>query len=215
MNLGQLRTAIQQRGWDTDTATVQNEVVNAAYREIAGKRRWSWLDTQVTATATVGTNAVTTGFPADVRGNALNAVRISTGTDYYELEYLAPQDFREEQHANRDNGVPAWWTYYAGQLLIQPRPIAAYSVVIDYTKDPPDLSADADTPLIPATYHDVLVYSAIEELAARERDGNTAAWAHARYKEKLREVEQEEGISQGQTSSRVADSGFFTPFEVA
>lgn len=209
MNLGQIRTAIQARGYGTDTATQQTAMVNAVYREIAGQHRWPWLEAQSsTLTTTIGDpDYATTGISADLM--YIDAVRLTRGTTYLPLEYIAPQDFRDLEHVDRDNGEPIYWTYMNYNLRLWPRPDQVYTVTVDYLFRPTDLSADSDQPLFDATYHDVLVWGAIRDLAFRERDWSAKNFADAEYSARFGKMERAYGMKQRQNSSHVQGSKFW------
>lgn len=208
MNLGQLRTALQTKGYGTDTATAQTAMLNSVYRRVAGLHRWPWLEVQdVSITTTVGDSDYSLAALTTLAH--IDAVRIEKGTDRPELEYLEPQDFRDLEHVDRDNGVPLYWTYAASELRLWPAPDQAYTVTIDYIKRTTDLSADADSPLFDSQYHDVLVWGAIAEMAFRERDWSAKNFADAEYRQRLMEMERAYGVKQRQNSSRVKRSSFW------
>jgi hypothetical protein len=141
MNLGQLRTALQTLGYATDTAVIQTEALNSVNRRIEGMRRWPWQEaTTATAALALGASTVTS-LPADLLHT--DTVRLEVGTNYVDLEWERPPELRRLLHMDRDNGVPAAWTNWNGQILIYPRADLAYVATLDYIKDPVDLVADA------------------------------------------------------------------------
>lgn len=217
MTLAQLRTALQARGYGTDTATVQTECINAAYRKVCGDTRWEWLVETALATALTPGVQLISGLPADV-------VHLKTllftfdDVDYYP-EYLPIDQFQRlsTQYGwlpNEGRGVPQYWTRRgwlsgAPELIVGPYPDQAYVPVLVYVKDPADLSADGDIPAMPPTYHDILVDGALAEMGARHRD-----WAmHDRYKAEFNHgvarMRAQLGLDQQQTSEQVRKSGFF------
>lgn len=208
MTLAQMRTALQARGYATDTATSQTEAINTRYRALAGKRRWPWLEAQNATLVTVANNAVvSTAAITDLLW--IDAVRIESTTEFWELEYLSPQEFRELEHRDRDGQRPANWTQINGTLRLWPRPDRVYTVTVDYLKDPPDLSADGDTPLFAATYHDLLVWGAIIDIAFRERDMQGVEFAGRQYQDLERRMESEYGVRERQNATHVRRSSFW------
>lgn len=206
--LAQLRTALQTRGYATDTATAQSELLNSVYRRIIGMRRWPWLEvanntalSTVAGTVSVDIDAVVSDFLH------LDAVRLTFGTDYLEPEYIRPQEYRELAHSYRDQGAPRYWTRIDDDLYFWPTPDKAYTINLDYTKDPPDLTADGDSPIFDDTYHDVLVWGAIAELTFRERDPDGYSMANAQYGQRLNDMMLEYGVRQRHNSSRVVRTG--------
>lgn len=209
MNLGEIRTAVQAHGYGSDTASQQNGFINAAGREITGERRWWWREAQNNSlTMTAGTATLSTASIADLLD--IDAVRLTYGSEYYDLDYAAPQDLRTQVHLARDPGIPQFWSFVNGGLLFWPYPDRAYTVSIDYLKDWTDLSADGDEPAFPAIYHDVLVQHAVGELARRERDTQSYGMAAAkveRLMDKMRKAQQ--AVRQRQSSRYVTYSGVF------
>lgn len=207
MTLAQLRTSLQAKGYATDSATSQTEMINSVYRALAGKRRWPWLEAQATVALVAGTTSYSIAAITDWLHP--DAARIEISTEYPELEYQAPKDFRDLQHVDRDRGVPQAWTWMRGQLHVWPSPDRAYTLTVEYTKDPADLSADGDTPVFAATYHDVLVWGAAKEIAYRQRDWAAHQYAKQEYDQRFGEMERAYGLRQRQTSDRIKDSGFY------
>jgi hypothetical protein len=208
VNLGQLRTSLQTKGYATDSATAQTEMLNSVYRALAGKRRWPWMEAQATITLVAGTAAYSIAAITDWLHP--DAARVEIGTEYPVLEYQDPQAFRDLAHQDRDRGVPQLWTWARGQLHVWPSPDRAYTLTVDYTKDPPDLSSDSDTPIFAATYHDVLVWGALKEIAFRQRDWGAHQYAKQEYDARFGEMERAYGLRQRQTSGKVKESGFYS-----
>lgn len=211
MNLGQLRTSLQTKGWETDTATIQTEALNAAYRRVVAYKRWPFMEAEGTVTATVGQGNVSLAALTTLL--SIDSIRLASGTQYPEVSYRDPETVKAALHADRDNGTPVWWTYYDDQLWLYPRPDLAYTVTVQYILDPPDLSADGDTPIIPAAYHDLLVWGAISDIAFRERDYTGQAVADQKYARLLREMEGSYHLRQRQTRSQILRSPFWDTVE--
>jgi len=208
MNLGELRTSLQDKGYATDTAASQTRMLNSIYRRIAGEHRWPWLDRQSTALATVAGNQSVT-LTAVTSLMWVDAVRLEYGTEYPEVKFLAPQALRDMAHVDRSTGTPRFWTEEFGELRFWPTPDKAYTVVLDYMTTPPDLAVDADIPLFDSTYHDVLVWGAIAEMAFRERDWSAKNFAAAEYADRYGEMKRTYGIRQRQNATHVARAKFW------
>lgn len=202
MNLTELETSLQAKGYSTDTVIAQVEALNSVYRRVVGLRRWSWLETANTSLVTVtGNPAVSYSSLTDFL--SIDAVRIELGAAYYNLDWVEPQVYRDEAHEDRTNGVPFAWTRQFGSIYLYPRPDNVYTLSVDYTKDPVDLAGGSDTPILPKTYHDMLVWGALSELAYRERDWNAGDRANVRFEERLQEMLGQEAIAQRQTEQQV------------
>jgi hypothetical protein len=208
--LAQLRTALQTRGYATDTAPAQTEAINSVYRRIIGMRRWPWLEVikDTTVSTTAGDDSYTLAS-IDATVLHVDAVRAEQGTEYYELVYRRPQEFREFQHASREQGTPRYWTRIGDSIYLWPVPDGAYTLSVDFVQDPADLSGDSDTTLIPDAYSDVLVWGALTSIAYRERDFEAYATARQEYGTILVDMMNEYGLRQRQNASRVVESGWY------
>lgn len=206
-NLADLRTAIQHRGYAQDTEDAQTELVNAEYRRLIGTRRWWWLEVaaDTSLTCTVGTEAYSLASITDFLH--IDAVRLEDGTNRFTLAYASPQAFRDVAHELRDNAPPVFWTRINSDLYLWPRPDKEYVISVDYVKNPPNLSDDADTPVLPAAYHDLLVWGAVRQLTFRERDKEAYSLANGEYQSLLADMKHQDGLAQRQSSSEVAFTG--------
>ena len=207
--LAQLRTKVQERGYGTDTATAQTACLNSVYRRVAGMRRWPWLEIyQATGPAVVaGTETYNlAGTLTDLLH--VEGIRLEFGTDYYNLKYVPPQEFRDAAHVYRDQGAPIYWTKVgAAQVKFYPKPDKAYTMTVDYVKFPTALAADADVHIMPENYEDVLVWGALAEMCYRERDYAGRQIAMEEYRARLMDMMNEYGLRQRQNATEVVRSG--------
>ena len=207
-DLADLRLSLQQKGYGTDTATAQTSMLNSVYRRIVGMRRWWFLDryNDTSLSAVVGQQAYTLTSISDLLH--IDAVRLEFGeTRLPGLAYLQPLKFAEIAHLDHDNGEPRYWTLVNSFLQLYPRPDKAYQIYLDYVKDPPDLVADDDLPVIPLAYSDALVWGAIRELTFRERDTEGWALANTEYATRIADMTHQDGLRQRQTPSEVVYTG--------
>lgn len=213
MTLAQLRAALQDIGFSTDTATAQNTALNSANRRVEGKRRWPWQEaTAANASLAVGASTLT-NLPADLLH--VDTVRLENGTDYLDPEWVRPVEIRRLLHIDRDNGTPVAWSNWNGGVYVYSRADLVYTATLDYIKDPPDLAADGDIPGMPANYHDVLVWAAAAQMAFRERDWFFFGQAKQEFRERLTEMEEELGVRQRQSTREVVRSDFWGGYERA
>jgi hypothetical protein len=186
MNLGQLKTSVQARGFAADTVTSQVEMVNSVYRELYSMREWWWLEASSSAVATViGTQAYT---PSPTTFQTIKRVWLVSAGVEIPLEYLPPHDLRKRTNDNDSNARPKYWSFFNAQIQLYPVPEAVYTIGYDYISRPADLAADGDTPVIPSQYHDVMVWGAVAELSFRERNYEAYNVARTRYVEKLQSM---------------------------
>ena len=213
MDLAALTTAVYDKGYGTDVATQVTDAINATYRRLVGFRRWPFLEATSTAIVTVvGTSSYSLSAISDLLH--LDAVRSSVGIERFNMGYVSPQEFRDISFVDdRVVGVPRYWTFMNQTLQIYPTPDLVYTLTIDYAKDPPDLAAAGDKPLLPATYHDILVWGAACDLAYRERDYQAYAICEQKYNMGIKEMQGEYGLRQRQTSQSVIHSGIWARYE--
>ena len=85
-----------------------------------------------------------------------------------DLSFLPFEEFRNRyMRGTQTASQPRHWSIATnGDLLLGPKPDATYGLRIDYEKLPSELSADADTPNMPARFHMLLVWRALERRIA-------------------------------------------------
>ncbi len=211
MTLAQLRASLQAKGYGSDSASAQTEALNAAYRRLAGLRRWPWLYQLNTAIDTVVGSATISLSPiADL--THIDAVRLrvnATDASPPLLEYMDLQALRDRAHADPTAGEPQSWSFVPGTLHINPAADKVYELVIEYSRDPLDLVADTDVPVVAATYHDTLVWGAIVDLAYRQRDWEGRAAAQQEWTARVKEQERAYGVKQKQSTLEVAHAAIW------
>lgn len=195
--------SIQTKGYGSDTATAQLEMVKSALRRVYTARRWRFLQKQdSTLTLTVGTGTKSlTGLTGLTH---VDGVRIAFGTETYELTYRDYQALRTLDHEDRVADVPEAWTLIDSTTLqVWPRPERAYTLTIDYVYLP-TLPATASAMLVfPDEHLDVLAWAACEEMAFRQRDYAAADRARARYDDALKDMVRAFAFTQRQSAAEV------------
>lgn len=208
--LADIRLCIQNKGYGLDTAPgVQNSMINSVYRRIIGMYRWPFLELadNSSITCAVGVAKYNVGVIADLLH--IDAVRAEIDSEFYDLEYADMQVFRTLEHTDRAVGVPRYWTSGDQELRVWPYPDRAYTLKIDYIIDPADLVGDADVPVIPPAYRDVLCWGAIAELTFRERDVEGYNIAKQEYLAILTDMKAEFNLRNRQSSDQVGRSGTY------
>lgn len=200
--LGQLKTALQSRGYGTDTAAAQVELINTAYRRVLNERSWPFLDLATTASLAAGAESVT--LTTELTG--INAVDLTDGTTVFELEFIPFQELRHERALSGGTliDLPYYWAPAAGaKIHFFPTPDKTYTVNLRYRLQPPKLVIDADSLVFPYEFQDTVLWAAIAEIATRQRDWNTVAQAEGRYKDALRQMVRSYAQEQRQTGREV------------
>jgi hypothetical protein len=110
------------------------------------------------------------------------------------LQYLPYDDFRDymQYGAQRNvTGKPLYMTVNpAKSILLGYTPDSTdYTTVGDYYKTPGDLAADADVPLMPARFHMLIVYKAMQIYASYESAPEVMSEGRTEYRTMKRHME--------------------------
>lgn len=209
LTLSQARDALQARGYGQDTKAAQTQTITTAVREVWSMRRWDFRLGIGEITLTVGEEIA----PSSLVGvDSVDAVRLTLATEYYDLEWLPYQEISEQLHLERETGVPRYWNYTNGVLYVAPAPDQAYVATVYYVKQLPLLSDDNLLPG-PPDFHDVYVYAAIRDIAARERDAAMVQWADSMFQRRLGQLATQHGFKQRHSGRTMRKSGFFDDSE--
>lgn len=192
-SLSELQTAVRNKGgFYTDTDDVQAEAINECYRELVQYRDWWWLRRQASGTLTAGSTVL--AEPSDVKDQAIQQIRVrdTSGTET-PLAEVGPEAFRTLAQELTTRGLPTYWAWMlattgaqtAHDIQVLRVPDQAYTVVVDYLVEVTPLVQPTDKPLVPQDHQDILVWGAITDLAARQRDWNLYDRAEVKY-ERLR-----------------------------
>lgn len=117
-------------------------------------------------------------------GEAYTAYLTAPGdaTTTSDLTFMPFERFREQyMRGSQTASQPRYWSIALnGDLLLGPKPDAAYGLRIDYEKLPTELTADATTPDMPARFHMLLVWRALERrIAIGDSNGERLAIGRA------------------------------------
>lgn len=177
MQLSELRTAVRTRlgvpstdGFYTDAQLT--DLVNEALQVISTERDWPWLSTSETITTVSGT--ATDSPPA-----GWMKTRSLCIDGYDPMEQRSLLEIRGVP--TTDRGMPTIYDISGDVLIFRPVPDGVYSIIHDYFKVEPSLTADADTPLMPTQFHYSIVAKASELAHLRQRDNTRAGAQLAEY----------------------------------
>lgn len=171
-----LRVKVQQRlGRPTTdavlTSTILTALVNEALDYLSVEADWEWLEKSETITTVNGTQSYSVA--ADCRRT---------------VSLLNPEGFpipRKPIHEVRmmgtASGTPRMFSPYKNALIVRPIPSGAEAFTHLYIGGETDLSADGDTPLLPAVWDPTLIAKACELAAMREGNSTEAAAYKASY----------------------------------
>lgn len=156
---------------DTTTRNRIKNWINMGYYDFVLREQWPFREATDTITTVAGTQEYTlsTEF-ADI--DAQNVISVALqGTVAKKLAYIPYNQLRA---SNPDfdligNSVPTHYYIKSGAIGFWPAPADVYTVTVDYYKNLTELSADADTPIVPVAYREALVQYAL----SMEHDFNT------------------------------------------
>jgi len=152
---------------------------------------WDWMratETFLTVAGTTNYSTTTIGGPGHRIDRFLpDTLWINDGTNWYKPTWMANEDNFEFLFKNdTEQAQPSHWTRIRSDNSITMNPPdAAYSCQIDYRKTPQELSGNTDTPEMPAQWHLLIVYSAVQKLSASIGSQSTGVEYAQRYAEML------------------------------
>jgi hypothetical protein len=218
MNFLQLvQSAVQECGISTYTpsTTVGQPLeikrvvdwINATYRDLHTLHAdWDWLR-QPFSFQTVATQQSYTptqaNIPVDANGNSYlgnwkrDSFRIYSQALGYSNEMIFPflaygnfRDLYQFGGMRTTNRRPdAWSIDPQKNLVLGPTPDDVYVVNGEYYRLPAPLAVDADVPLLPSQYHDLLVFGVMRRYGEFESQGDVFSRGDAEYTAMLRRLE--------------------------
>ena len=134
-------------------------MINKGYHIIERAALWKFSEAEAEITSAVDTR-VCADTPADLSVPlALYSNRLKTELGYH--------DDRQKFAYEAASGLIMYYSMWAGQLKFYPLPTQVETFKLRYYKTWPDLVADGDLPIFPATFHDLLVDYGSYHLALR------------------------------------------------
>lgn len=176
MNLTALTAALRTRlGVPTTDAMFTDatctDLLNWSIKKINSDHDWGWLEKSEAINTVNGTATYTPG------ADWLRTLMVQYG-DYPPLEHVSIDRIRM---IGTPAGRPAFYTVFGDLIQLRPVPSAVVALTHLYIRTEPDLTAGGDIPLMPATYHPVLVEYAAYLGMLRISDIQEAGAALARY----------------------------------
>lgn len=154
-----------------DSVIVQ--FIKQAYRDIQNMREeWAWLRKDVTFTTTVGKSVYTTSDILGVLTNDLKDYKSGTirllnnGTTSYLKHY--DEDYLQRLYVDSTTqGTPTAYAIDSADrsLILKDTPDTSYTVSFSYYTIPESLTNDTDIPRLPVSFHDLIVYKALQKLS--------------------------------------------------
>jgi hypothetical protein len=161
--------------------------IKNSWIEIQGRSQvWKWMRSPFTFNTVASTNAYAFGAVTDSRLAAIitrfsrwwpldqdgesNVLCYLTSVGVADQQYLSYLDWAPFKHlylrGSQTNNRPVHFTVDPqDRLLLGPNPNAVYTVTGEYQMSAQVLAADGDTPEMPAQFHQLIVYRAMEKYA--------------------------------------------------
>lgn len=201
VTVGELKSIIQgEGGYDTDTTGVQTLMIRDTLRRLYGMRRWKFLQQEnVSFSATVA-NAGIVNYSSVGRGLMLDSVRISQGTDTWDLDPRDLEAVLDYRHLDSVTGAPSAWARQGDSIVVWPIPDRTYPLKLNmygYSTLP---NADGDSILWPEAHISVVKYAVMMQLARRQRDESSYDRIKLDFQESLLEQLRDEGVDQRQVA---------------
>lgn len=145
MNLAQIRTEVQARGYDYVATSRIDLWIGQTYEWVCGQQAWPFLEATATGTA-----------PLDIPD--LSQV-LFVGAGDTVLEGADLRDILDADPSLAATGTPGNWYLDLNTVKVWPADAAAV-LTVRYVRKPPALT-DVTEPLLPSAYHEILVDGAV------------------------------------------------------
>lgn len=175
MNLGELRTAVDQRSGHAMSPSALNAFVSEAAAALSTERDWPWLDATETLNTTKGTGELTPGGTwARTR-----SLRIA---DYAPMERFGIVELEDRWPSSSTTGRPSEYAVSGERLELRAVPDGVYAVAHRFVRFQPALLQDTDSPIAPARFHGAIVELALSLVHRRMGEGGAAESCEAAYR---------------------------------
>lgn len=167
MTRAELRTELLARGFDFLTPTRANQILEWARAELDSLYLWPYREESAVGTAPLAISDL---------GTVEAVINADTGCE------LLPAEYRDLIAAFGDLSTPGEPVYWyraeptAGQPEIATYPTSTANIGVQYWQITPAFDDDADEPLAPARYHDIVLELAVQR-AYRDSDSHQFAEA--------------------------------------
>lgn len=157
--------------------------VRLAYREIVDEHRdWSFLWSRSTFTFLETKRDYT---PAEIGLADLKKV-LRIKFDTTPIGETKMETYRDRLEDRTDEGTPSTFTVLPnGNIAFTPMPLPGSTMKVEYYRTAPDLMVDGDVPLLPAEYHNAILWLAVVYCATDQENGALAGRANAVYMSRM------------------------------
>lgn len=140
--------------------------------------------TQTNAVAT-NANALTSALPTDFQKVTSLYITGPAGRESDITEnFVSPKEFRKQFPSVTIANPLNYWTLWTS-IVFSTLADTNYTILIDYIKNVPLLSADADVPTVPQTFEELLILGAKMRIYEQKEDFDYAGQFQTRYADLL------------------------------
>lgn len=168
-------------------SSVMGDALNYTQQSVFGTFDLTLNSAQQTNSVTVGTNTLTSAMPTDYQRMSSLYVTAPTGLSEDLTEFFVPiKDFRRlfPLPSIRGNSTLRQWSYWT-TIEFANNANVTYTVLLDYIKSIPFMSADADVPVIPQAFEELLMLGAKMRVYEQKEDFDYANQFVNRYADLL------------------------------
>jgi hypothetical protein len=197
--------SLLNKSQDTSARTRVKNWINLGQSDFVLRELWPFRETAGSLSTVAGTQEydIVTNFPTMDASNILSvAIQGANETklkfkSFNQIQYISPD------LTNDGNALPVYYYIRAGKIGFFPVPAGAYTVSITYYAIPTELSADADTSIIPVNYREALLQYGLSMEHDFDTDPDLAQKAMNRYEQIVNNARQN-------LLNQPSDDGVFT-----
>ena len=162
-----------------------------AWRELQGRRHWSWMWELATIVVPEGQSTLATGIVEDRWDKNLSYVPGASSDSGRFMDYMPWQQFRLlYPRVLPGNSIGVWSIDPVGTFCIDGiAPVGGFTATVERWKNPTALRADDDVPGLPADLQMILVYKAMRKYAQFDEAGNQRAIAMDETRDLMRDLQ--------------------------
>lgn len=204
LNFGGLVDRVKTFGYGNEDDEFIRTWLNMAYLDVATRKRWAW--TEATQDVTTVAGQETTTFSSLSETPAFFGRLKPSTTGLLIPEYVDNMSFEDGVHRRHTiaTGPPQYYTIWSGYLRWAPIPNDAYQYQMQYWAIPFELVNDADYPLVPPQYRNVLVVGALMHAADRDHNPQLYAQRLQYYETLIRNMFGHDWAKDAETRKRAA-----------
>lgn len=180
--LESIRTQVKNRISDQNFSNAMiNQFINDEQREVLNYYDLPFNRSTSVQSISSGNNTI--ALPAD--NQRIKSLRITapagfdTSLDAFYLPYNRFSEIFRKPNYYTDTTI-SWWTIYNTDIIFSNNADQTYTVQIDYTSAPTELTTDSDVPVLPQEFQEILVLGAMVRCLESNDDNDIASYQNAK-----------------------------------